>query len=87
MQEEADATEGGIGAESTSKLFQLRMFAVLMVFKGLSVAGSIRAVFALIDRRLFVLSRMFSQHVVAKLIFALAGVSADLTHERLGLMS
>lgn len=81
MQEEADTTERGIGAEGTTKLLQLGVFAVLMVLKGLAVAGSIRAVFALIDRWLFPLPRMFGQHVIAKLIFALASISTDLTHE------
>lgn len=47
VQKEADATEGGIEAESTPELFQLGVFAVLMVLKGLSVAGSVRAVLAL----------------------------------------
>lgn len=87
VQEEADATEGGVEAEGTPELFQLGMFAVLVVLKCLSVAGSVCAVFALIDRWLFLLSRMFGQHVIAKLIFAFAGISTDLTHERFGLMS
>lgn len=87
VQEEADAAEGGIEAEGTPKLFELGVFAVLVVLKGLSVAGSVRAVFAFIDRRLFVFPRMFGQHVISKLIFSFAGVSADLTHERFGLMS
>lgn len=87
VQEEADATERGVEAEGTLKLFQLGVFAVLVILKGLSVAGSVCAVFALIDRRLLVLSRMFGQHVIAKLIFALAGISTDLTHECFGLMS
>lgn len=81
VQEEADATEGGIEAERTAELFQLGVFAVLMVLKGLPVAGSVCAVLALIDGWLFLLSRVFGQHVIAKLIFALAGVSTDLTHE------
>lgn len=81
VQEEADATERGIEAEGTPKLFQLGMFAVLMVLKGLSVAGSVCAVFALIDGWLFLLPRVFCQHVIAKLILALAGISTDLTHE------
>lgn len=81
VQEEADTTEREIKAEGTAKLFQLGMFAVLVILKGLSVAGSVRAVFALIDRWLFFLSRMFGQHVIAKLIFAFAGVSADLAHQ------
>lgn len=81
VQEEADAAEREIEAESTAKLFYLGMFAVLVILKCLSVAGGVRAVFALIDRWLLFLFRMFGQHVVAKLIFAFAGVSADLAHE------
>lgn len=87
VQEEADATERGVEAEGTPKLFQLGVLAVLMILEGLSVAGSVCAVFALIDRLLLVLSRMFGQHVIAKLIFALASISTDLTHQCLGLMS
>ena len=81
VQEEADATERGIEAEGTPKLFQLGVFAVLMVLKGLSVAGGVCTIFALKDRWLFVLSRMFGQHMIAELVFTLAGISADLTHE------
>lgn len=81
VQKEADAAERGIEAEGTAKLFQFCMFAVLMVLKCLAVAGSVSAVFALIDSRLFPLSRMFGQHVIAKLIFALAGISTDFTHK------
>lgn len=87
MQEEADAAEGGIEAEGTPELFELGVFAVLVVLKCLSVAGSVCAVFAFKDRWLFVFPRMFGQHVISKLIFSFAGVSADLTHERFGLMS
>lgn len=81
VQEEADATERGIKAEGTPELFQLGMFTVLMVLKGLSVAGSVCTVFALIYGWLFLLSGVFGQHVIAKLIFALAGISTDLTHK------
>lgn len=87
VQEQADAAERGVAAEGTPKLFQLGMFAVLVVLKGLSVASGVCAVLALIDRWLFLHSRVFGQHVIAELIFALASISADLTHERLGLMS
>lgn len=41
VEEEADVTETGIRAQGTPKLFQLGMFAVLMILKGLSVAGGV----------------------------------------------
>lgn len=81
VKEEADAAERRIDAKSTAKLFQLGVFTVLMVLKRLSVGGGVCAVFALIHSCWFLLSRMFGQHVIAKLIFALACISADLTHE------
>lgn len=87
MQEEADATERGIEAEGTSKLFQLGVLTVFMVSKRLSVACSVCAIFALKHRWLLFLSSMFGQHVISKLIFALAGISTDLTHQCFGLMS
>lgn len=86
VEEEADAAEGGVEAEGAAKLFELGVFAVLVVLKRLTVAGGVRAVSALEHGRLSVLSGVFGQHVVAKLVFALAGVSADLTHERFGLV-
>lgn len=81
VKEEADAAKGGVEAEGTAKLFQLGVFAVLVILKRLAVAGGVRTVFALEHGRLSVLSGVFGQHMVAKLIFALAGVSADLTNE------
>lgn len=81
VKKEGDAAEGGVGAEGTAELFHLGMFAVLVVLKCLSVAGGVCAVFTLIYDGLFLLSRMFGQHMIAKLIFALAGISTDLTHE------
>lgn len=87
VQKEADATERGIEAESTTELLQLGMFAVLVVLKGLAVEGSICAVFALIGSWLLPLSRVLDQHVFAKLIFALADITTHLTYECFGLMS
>lgn len=81
VQEEADATERGIEAEGTAELFQLGVFAVLVVLKGLSVAGSVCAVFALIDGRRLLLSRVFGHHVIAEFVFVFAGIRTDLTHE------
>lgn len=87
MQEEADAAERGVGAEGTRKLLQPGVFAVLVVLKGLSIAGGVWAVPAVIDRLFLLLSRMFGHHVNAKLIFALAGIGTDLTHKCFCLMS
>lgn len=87
MQEEADAAERGVGAQGAPKLLQLGVFAVLVVLKGLSIAGGVCAVPAVIDRLLLLLFRMFGHHMNAKLILALAGIGTDLTHECFCLMS
>lgn len=87
VQEEADAAEGRVETESAAELLQLGVFAVLVVLESLSVTGGVCAVFTIINGRLFLLSRVFGQHVIAKLIFPFAGISTDLTHEGFGLMS
>lgn len=81
VKEKADAAKGGVEAKGATKLFQLGVFAVLVILKRLTVAGGVHTVFALEHGGLSVLSGVFGQHMVSKLIFALAGVSADLTHE------
>lgn len=87
VQEEADAAEGRVGAEGAAVLFQPGVLAVLVVLESLSVAGGVRAVLAVVDGALFLRPRVFGQHVGAELVFALAGIGADLADERLGLMS
>lgn len=87
VQEEADATEGGIRAKGTTELLQLGVFAVLVVLKCLPVAAGVRTIFALEHNGLLLLSRVFGHHVITELIFAFACISANLTYERFGLMS
>lgn len=88
VQKQADGAEGGIGAQCTSELLQLGVFTVLVVLKCLAIAGGIGAVFALVGSRCLLRpSGVLGQHVVTEFILALAGISADLTNERLGLMS
>ena len=88
VQKQADGAEGDIRAERTPELLQLGVFAVLVVLECLAIASGIRTVFTLIGRRsLLWASRVLGQHVVTKFILPLAGIGADLAHERLGLMS
>lgn len=87
VQEEADAAEGRVRAEGASEFSQLGVPAVLMVLQRLSVAGGVRAVFAIVDGALFLRSRVFGQHVGAKLVLSLAGIGADLADERFCLVS
>lgn len=87
VQEEAGAAEGGVRAEGAPVFLQLGVLTVLVVLQRLSVAGAIRAVFAIIDITLFLSPRVFGQHVGAKLVFSLAGIGADLADERFCLMS
>lgn len=47
VEEEADVTETGIRAQGTPKLYQLGMFAVLVILKGLSIAGGVGTISAL----------------------------------------
>lgn len=86
VKEQADPAEGGIVAERAAELLQLGVFAVLVVLQGLSVAGGVGTVAAPERSRPLVLT-VFGRHVLAELVFALAGVGADLTHEGLGLVS
>lgn len=86
VQEEADAAEAGVGAEGTVELPQPGVSAVLVVLQSLSVAAGVGAVLALMNRWLLVLSGVFGQHVIAEFVLTLAGICADLTHERLGLV-
>lgn len=87
VQEEADAAEGRVRTEGAPEFFQLGVFAVLVVLQRLSVAGGVRAVFAIIDDTLFLRPRVFGQHVGAKFVLSLAGIGADLADERFFLMS
>lgn len=89
VQKQADRAERRVGAERTAELPQLGVLTVLVVLERLAIAGGIGAVFTLIGRRCCLLwpGRVLGQHVVVKFILALAGISTDLTHERLGLMS
>lgn len=47
VEEEADVTETGIRAQGTPELFELGVFAVLVVLKGLSIAGGVGTISAL----------------------------------------
>lgn len=86
VQEQADGAEGAVGAESAAELLQPGVFTILMVLERLAVAAGISAVLTLVGCLLGP-GGVLGQHVLMKFVLPLAGVSADLAHERLGLMS
>lgn len=82
VDEEASAAVSGVGAEGTAELSSPGMFAVFVVVQSLAVACLIGTVLALEDWRLMALSlRVLEEHVLAKLVLALAGICTDFTYQ------